>query len=64
VVETVPVQAAQASPPQAQPQPQTQAQAQPPKLPQTASALPLVGLVGTLVLLAGVGLLMIRSRAH
>jgi hypothetical protein len=50
-----PAQVAEAQPAQAQPAPQ--------KLPQTASELPLIGLVGALVLLWGV-LLFVWSRAH
>jgi hypothetical protein len=70
IVETVPAQAAQAAPPPAQPQPQPeaqpqpQAQAQPPKLPQTASGLPLMALIGTIVLLAGAGLFLAGSRVR
>jgi hypothetical protein len=49
-------QVAQAKPAEAQPAPQ--------KLPQTASELPLIGLIGVLALLSGVGLLVVWSRAH
>ena len=59
VTETVqpaqPAQVAEAQPAQAQPSPQ--------KLPQTASELPLIGLLGALVLLSGV-VLFVWSRAH
>jgi LPXTG-motif cell wall-anchored protein len=61
VIEAQPVQAkpapaevAQAKPPEAQPQPK--------KLPQTASELPVIGLVGTLVLLSGVALFWFCKR--
>ena len=58
VVETrQPAQVAQAKPPaQAKPAPQ--------KLPQTASELPLIGFIGTLVLLSGVVLFAFWARAH
>jgi hypothetical protein len=62
VVETQPAEVAQANPPAAQPQPQPQALPQ--KLPQTASELPLLGLFGIFVLLSGVALLVVGSRAH
>jgi hypothetical protein len=51
---------AEAKPPET---PQAEAQPEPKKLPQTASELPLLGLMGTLVLLAGVVLLATWSRA-
>jgi len=51
-----PAEVAQAKPAQAQPAPQ--------KLPQTASELPLIGLIGAFVLLLGVVLLPVWSRAH
>jgi LPXTG-motif cell wall-anchored protein len=51
-----PAQVAQGKPAETQPQPQ--------KLPQTASDLPLLGLIGTLLLLSGVALFFVRSRAH
>jgi len=54
VVETRPAQVAQAQPQQAQPQTE--------KLPQTASELPLIALVGTLLLLSGVVLVLSRKR--
>jgi hypothetical protein len=67
VVETRPAQAAQATPPapsQPQPQAQPQAKAQPLKLPQTATELPLIGLMGVFVLLSGAALFLVGSRAH
>ncbi|HEY6272379.1 MAG TPA: hypothetical protein VIX19_10345 [Terriglobales bacterium] len=56
VVERRPVVVAQAKTAEAQPQPK--------KLPQTASELPFIGLVGTLMVLSGVVFLLARSRAH
>jgi LPXTG-motif cell wall-anchored protein len=56
VIEKQPAVVAQAKPAEAQPQPK--------KLPQTASELPFIGLVGTLMLLSGVVLFLVRSRAH
>ena len=57
VQKTQTAQVAQAKPPaQAQPAPQ--------KLPQTASELPLIGFIGTLVLLSGVVLFAFWGRAH
>lgn len=57
VIETKqPAEVAKAKPPEAQPQPK--------KLPQTASELPLIGLIGTLLLLSGVALSLVSSRAH
>jgi hypothetical protein len=53
---TPPAEVAQAQPAQAQPAPK--------KLPQTASELPLIGLIGALVLLSGVVLFPIWSRGH
>jgi len=54
VIQKQPAQVAQAKPAPAQPQAQT--------LPQTASELPLIGLIGTLMFLSGVALLTVRSR--
>jgi hypothetical protein len=51
-----PAQVAEAKPAPAQPAPE--------KLPQTASELPLIGFIGTLVLLSGVVLFAFRARAH
>jgi hypothetical protein len=51
-----PAQVAQAAPPEAQPQPK--------KLPQTATQLPLIGLVGAFLLLSGVVSFLVGSRAH
>jgi hypothetical protein len=51
-----PAEVAQATP--------AEAPSQPKKLPQTASELPLIGLVGTLVLLSGAVLFLVWSRAH
>jgi hypothetical protein len=56
VVEKQPAVVAQAKPAEAQPQPK--------KLPQTASELPVIGLIGTLMLLSGVVLFLVGSRAH
>jgi RNase P/RNase MRP subunit p29 len=57
VVETAqPAQVAEAKPAPAQPAPE--------KLPQTASELPLIGFIGTLVLLSGVVLFAFWPRAH
>jgi LPXTG-motif cell wall-anchored protein len=55
VQHTPPAVVAQAKPAEAQPQPK--------KLPQTATELPLLAFIGTLVLLSG-GALLVRSRAH
>jgi LPXTG-motif cell wall-anchored protein len=55
VQKQAPAQVAQAQPPAAQPQPQ--------KLPQTASDLPLMGLIGALLLLSGALLVLVRSRS-
>jgi hypothetical protein len=54
VVVKQPAQVAQAKPEEAQPEPN--------KLPQTASELPLIGLLGTLMLLSGVIAVLVRSR--
>lgn len=54
VVEKQPAQVAQAKPPAAKPSAQT--------LPQTASELPLIGLIGTLMFLSGVAWLFVGSR--
>ncbi len=54
VIETKPAEVAQAEPTEVQPQPK--------KLPQTASELPVIGLVGTLVLLSGVVLFLFCKR--
>jgi hypothetical protein len=51
-----PAQVAQAKP--------AETQAQPSKLPQTASDLPLIGLIGTLLLLSGVVGFLVKPRAH
>ena len=48
----------------AQAKPPAQAQQAPQKLPQTASELPLIGFIGTLVLLSGVVLFAFWARAH
>ena len=48
----------------AQAKPSAQAQPAPQKLPQTASELPLIGFIGTLVLLSGVVLFAFWARAH
>jgi LPXTG-motif cell wall-anchored protein len=55
VVQKQPAEVAQAKPAEAQPQPK--------KLPQTATELPLLALIGTLILLSG-GALLLGSRAH
>jgi LPXTG-motif cell wall-anchored protein len=51
-----PAEVAEAKPPEAQPQPK--------KLPQTATELPLIALIGALLLLSGVASLLVRSRAY
>jgi hypothetical protein len=56
VVETQPAQVAQAKPAEAQPEPK--------KLPQTASELPMMGLIGALTLLSGVLSFLVSSRAN
>jgi hypothetical protein len=56
-----PAEVAQANPAPAQP---AEAQPQPKKLPQTASSLPLIGLIGTLLLLSGIVSFLVGSRAH
>jgi LPXTG-motif cell wall-anchored protein len=54
VVQTQPAQVAQANPPAAQPETK--------KLPQTASELPMIGLIGALMLLSGIAVFLVRTR--